>query len=48
MVHTYMGFIRVRNSTKEGKGFCLVGLWYITKRVQYKTVQYSSNIITVQ
>ena len=41
---TYMGFMGVRHGTKEGKGFCLVGLRYITNtgRVQYNTVQYST------
>ena len=42
---TYMGFMGVRICTKEDKGFCLIGLWYITNRVQYNTVQSSSNNI---
>ena len=45
-----MGFMGVRICTKEGKGFCLIGIWYITYEVQnntiqYSTVQCSSNII---
>ena len=28
-IGTYMGFMGVRISTKEGKGFCVIGLWYI-------------------
>ena len=38
-----MGFMGVKNSTKEGKGFCLIGLWYIMNRVQYNTVHDDSS-----
>ena len=40
-----MGFMGGKNRTKEGKGFCLIGSWYINNRAQYNTLHYVSKEI---